>query len=89
MWLKLLASCGYRNPDELADFLMTGVAVLPLVVFFGCGFEEAFGVMLVMLVAAIALSPWLHARSEALRRDEEARAEAQAAYLRQITGKDR
>ena len=85
---KLLRRCGYRSPEDLVDFIMTGVAIAPMVVFLGCGFDEAFSVMLFMLLATIAVIPWLHVRSEAKRRDEEARAEAQAAYLRQITGKD-
>lgn len=89
MLLRLLAICGCRNPDELTDFLMTGIAVVPLVVFFGTGFEEAIGVILVMLLAIVVTIPWLHARSEAQRREEEAKALARAIYLKQITGKDR
>lgn len=89
MMSRLLARCGYRNPDQLADFLMTGVAVVPLVVFLGCGFDEAFGSMLVMLLAVIATIPWLHARSETQRREAEAQAAARAVFIKQITGKDR
>lgn len=89
MLAKILAACGYRSPDDLADFLMTGTAIAPLVVFLGCGFDEAFGVLLVMLLAILAMIPWLHVRGETQRREQQARAEAQADYLRQITGKDR
>lgn len=89
MLARLLALCGYRKADELADFVMTGVAVVPLVVFLGTGIEEAFVVLLVMLVAMFAVFPWLHACDEVQREHEEAQAAAQAAYLRQITGKDR
>lgn len=89
MLFRLLAICGCRNPDDLTDFLMTGVAIVPLVVLLGTGFEEAFGVILVMLLALVATIPWLHARSEVQRREEEAQALARASYLKQITGKDR
>ncbi len=89
MMSRLLARCGYRNPDDLADFLMTGVAVVPLVVFLGCGFDEAFGLLLLMLLTVLGTIPWVHAQGEVRRREEEAQAAAQAAYLRQITGKDR
>ena len=89
MLRRLLASCGCRNPDDLTDFLMTGVAVVPLVVLLGTGFDEAIGVILIMLPAMVATIPWLHARSEAQRREEEAQALARATYLKQVTGRDR
>jgi hypothetical protein len=84
MLARLLAACGYRKPDDLSDFMMTGVAVLPIVAFFACGIGEAIMVMLLCLVPALMAFPWLHARDE-IRRHE---AEARAAYLRQITGRE-
>lgn len=85
MLAKLFARCGYRKPADLADFVMTGVAVAPLVVFLGTGFEEAFLVLLVMLVGVFAVFPWLHARDEVEQEQEEAR----LAYLKRVIGKDR
>lgn len=81
---KILAACGYARPDDVVDFVMTGVAVAPFVVGLGCGFDEAFGLLLVLLVAAFAVFPWSHSREEVRLREEEAR----AAYLRRLTGKD-
>ncbi len=89
MLARLLALCGYGKTEDLADFIMTGVAVVPLVVFLGSGIEQAFVLLLVMLVAMFAVFPWLHARGEVQREHEEAQAAAKAAYLRQITGQDR
>ena len=37
MLAKFLAACGYPKPDDIVDFVMTGVAVAPIVVGLGCG----------------------------------------------------
>ncbi|MBI5898421.1 MAG: hypothetical protein HZB40_04270 [Rhodocyclales bacterium] len=85
MLAKFLAACGYAKPDDIVDFVMTGVAVAPIVVGFGSGFEDAFGLLLVMLPAALMVFPWSRSREEIRLREEEDR----AALLRQLTGKDR
>lgn len=85
MLTRILAACGYPKPDDIVDFVMTGVAVAPIVVGFGTGLDEAFGLLLVMLAAAFAVFPWSHAREQVRLREEEDR----AAYLRKLTGKDR
>ena len=85
MLARILAACGYRKPDDLSDFMMTGVAVLPIVAFFASGIGEAMVVMLLCLVPALMTFPWLHARDEIRRQEEEMR----AAYLRQLTGRER
>lgn len=85
MFARIFAACGYAKPDDLVDFLMTGVAVAPVVVFLGCGFDEAFLVMLALLGPAFFAFPWAHARDE-IRRRQEAEREA---LLRRITGQHR
>lgn len=42
MLAKFLAACGYPKPDDIVDFVMTGVAVAPIVVGLGCGLEAGF-----------------------------------------------
>jgi hypothetical protein len=85
MLARILAACGYPKPDDIVDFVMTGVAVAPMVVGFGTGFDEAFGLLLVMLGVAFVVFPWSQSREEARLREEQDR----AAYLRKLTGKDR
>ncbi len=85
MLARLFSACGYRKPDDLSDFMMTGVAILPIIAFFGCGIGEAIMVMLLCLVPTLIAFPWVHAKEETRRREEEAR----EAYLRQISGRQR
>ena len=82
---KILTACGYAKPDDIVDFVMTGVAVAPVVVGVGSGLEDAFGPLLAMLAAVLLVFPWSWSREEARLRREEDR----AAYLRQLMGKDR
>lgn len=82
---RIFAACGYSKPDELIDCLMTGVAVTPIVVFLGCGFDEAFLVMLALLGPAFFVFPWIYAHHDIQRRQEAER----EALLRQITGQGR
>jgi hypothetical protein len=56
-----------------------------MVVGFGTGFDEAFGLLLVMLGVAFVVFPWSQSREEARLREERDR----TAYLRKLTGKDR
>ncbi|MBI5108949.1 MAG: hypothetical protein HZA62_09385 [Rhodocyclales bacterium] len=85
MLARFFAVCGYTKPDDLVDFLMTGVAVAPIVVFLGCGFDEAFLVMLALLGPVFFVFPWIHARDN-IRRHQEAEREV---LLRRITGQGR
>jgi hypothetical protein len=85
MFARIFAACGYAKPDDLIDFLMTGVAVAPVVVLLGCGFDEAFLVMLALLGPVFFVFPWIHARDD-IRRRQEAEREA---LLRRITGQGR
>lgn len=84
MLARFLAACGYSSPDDLVDFLMTGVAVAPTVVFLGAGFGEAIAVMIACLVPALLVLPWLHARDSVKRRQEMER----LASVRRLTGQD-
>lgn len=85
MLARLFSACGYRKPDDLTDFLMTGLAIVPIVLFFGCGIGEAILSMSLCLIAALMAFPWVHAQDEIRQRQDEAR----AAYLRQLTGRER
>jgi len=85
MLAKFLAACGYSKPDDIVDFVMTGVAVTPIVVGLGCGLEAGFLVLLVMLPLMFLVFPWSQSREEIRQRE----AEEHAAYLRRLTGRDR
>lgn len=85
MLAKFLAAHGYAKPDDIVDFVMTGVAVAPIVVGLGCGLEAGFMVLLVMLPPMFLVFPWSWSREEIRQRE----AEEHAAYLRKLTGKDR
>ncbi len=85
MLARIFAACGYSKPDDLVDFLMTGIAVAPVVVWLGCGFGEAFLVMLALLGPVFLVFPWIHAHDDIRRRQEEER----EALLRRITGQGR
>lgn len=85
MLAKFLVVCGYSKPEEIVDLVMTGVAVVPIVVGLGCDLEAGFMVLLVMLPLMFLVFPWSHSREEIRQRE----AEEHAAYLRRLTGKDR
>ena len=83
---RLLEFCGYAGPDDISDFMMTGAAVAPIVVFIGAGLGEAIIVTLLCLLPALVVLPWLSVRSEELARQEVAREEARRESVRRLTG---
>lgn len=86
MLRRILDLVGYRKPEDLADFLMTGAAVAPAVVFFGVGIGEAILVMLFCLLPSMLLLPWLQARAELEERLEAMRESERERRVRRLTG---
>lgn len=84
MLARILAACGYSKPEDLVDFLMTGVAVAPIVVFLGSGIGEAIMVMIGCLLPAFVAFPWLYGREDIRRRKEADRIDS----IRRLTGRD-
>lgn len=84
MFQRLLAFLGYGSPDDIVDFVMTGIAVAPIVVFAGSDIENAILVLFLCLGPMLLVFPWAQAEHEARQAKEAAR----RALRRQITGKD-
>lgn len=84
MFRRLLSYLGYRSPDDVVDFVMTGIAVAPIVVFLGNDIGNAILVLFSGLVLMLFVFPWAKCEEEARQAEEDAREELR----RQISGKD-
>lgn len=75
---------GYRSPDDIVDFAMTGIAVVPVVAFFGVSVESAVVVLFLCMLPMLLVFLWAHAENEA----RQAREAARKALCRRISGED-
>lgn len=85
MFQRLLAYLGYGSPDDIIDFVMTGVAVAPAVVFVGSNIENAIIVLVGGLIPMLLVFPWAKGKQET----HEAAEAAREARRRSISGKDK
>lgn len=84
MFKRLLAYLGYGSPDDIVDFVMTGVAVAPIIVFLGSDIENAVLVLFSFMLPMLLVFPWAKGQDEA----RQAREDERETLRRRISGKE-